>query len=110
MALVDVGLQGGAEVALDEILCASPDARVLACASVSDDDVVTGMLRAGASGSVVRDAPAANLAVALRGGPRGLASYREVAGHDLLHDLLTRSTRQISLASSGPASALESGP
>src|SRR5918995_5500891 len=69
VALVDVGLRGGAEVALDEILSASPDTRVLACSSMSDDEAVTGMLRAGASGSVVRDAPAAKLAAALRGAP-----------------------------------------
>jgi EAL domain-containing protein (putative c-di-GMP-specific phosphodiesterase class I)/DNA-binding NarL/FixJ family response regulator len=88
VALVDVGVQGGAEVALDEILSASPDTRVLACSGVSDDDAVTGMLRAGASGSVGRDAPAANLAAALRGAPRGVSSHRQVAGHDLLNELL----------------------
>jgi DNA-binding NarL/FixJ family response regulator len=88
VALVDVGLQGGAEVALDEILSASPDTRVLACSGVSDDDAVAGMLRAGASGSVGRDAPAANLAAALRGAPRGVSSHRQLAGHDLLSELL----------------------
>ena len=70
VALVDVDLQGGAEAALDEILSASPDTRVLACSGVSDHDAVTGMLRAGASGSVVRDAPADKLAAALRGAAR----------------------------------------
>jgi EAL domain-containing protein (putative c-di-GMP-specific phosphodiesterase class I)/DNA-binding NarL/FixJ family response regulator len=98
VALVDVGLQGGAEVALDEILSASPGTRVLACSGVSDDDAVTGMLRAGASGCVGRDAPAAKLAAALRGAPRrGGSSHREVAGHELLNGLLD-DVRETSLA------------
>jgi EAL domain-containing protein (putative c-di-GMP-specific phosphodiesterase class I) len=88
VALVDVGLQGGAEVALDEILSASPGTRVLACSGVSDEDAVTGMLRAGASGSVIRDAPADNLAAALRGAPRGDSSRRDVGGHRLIDELL----------------------
>jgi EAL domain-containing protein (putative c-di-GMP-specific phosphodiesterase class I) len=46
------------------------------------------MLRAGASGSVGRDAPAANLAAALRGAPRGVSCHRQLAGHDLLSELL----------------------
>jgi EAL domain-containing protein (putative c-di-GMP-specific phosphodiesterase class I)/DNA-binding NarL/FixJ family response regulator len=88
VALVDVGLQGGAEAALDEILSASPATRVLACSGVSDDEAVTGMLRAGASGTVGRDAPAEKLADALRGVPRGVPPEREVNGHGLLHELL----------------------
>jgi EAL domain-containing protein (putative c-di-GMP-specific phosphodiesterase class I)/ActR/RegA family two-component response regulator len=88
VALVDVGLQGGAEVALDEILSASPATRVLACSGLSDHAAVSGMLRAGASGSVVRDAPADKLAAALRGVPRGGRPYREANGHGLLNELL----------------------
>jgi EAL domain-containing protein (putative c-di-GMP-specific phosphodiesterase class I)/AmiR/NasT family two-component response regulator len=88
VALVDVGLQGGAEVALDEILSASPGTRVLACSGLSDDDAVTGMLRAGASGSVVRDAPADRLAAALRGARVRGHVAREVSGHGLLNELL----------------------
>jgi EAL domain-containing protein (putative c-di-GMP-specific phosphodiesterase class I)/CheY-like chemotaxis protein len=99
VALVDVGLQGGAEVALDEILSASPATRVLACSGVSDQDAVTGMLRAGASGSVVRDAPAETLAAALRGAPRGGSIYRDrdVGEHGLIHDLLDQ-VRETNLA------------
>jgi EAL domain-containing protein (putative c-di-GMP-specific phosphodiesterase class I)/CheY-like chemotaxis protein len=88
VALVDVGLLGGAEVALDEILSASPGTRVLAWSGVSDEDAVKGMLRAGASGSVVRDAPAEKLAAALRGAPRVASAHREVNGHGLIHELL----------------------
>jgi EAL domain-containing protein (putative c-di-GMP-specific phosphodiesterase class I)/CheY-like chemotaxis protein len=88
VALVDVGLQGGAEAALDEILSASPGTRVLACSDVSQEEAVNGMLRAGASGSVVRDAPAEKLAAALRGAPRGESAQREVNGHGLIHELL----------------------
>jgi EAL domain-containing protein (putative c-di-GMP-specific phosphodiesterase class I)/ActR/RegA family two-component response regulator len=88
VALVDVGLEGGADVALDEILCVSPDTRVLAYSGVSDHDIVMGMLRAGASGYVVRDAPPEKLAAALRGAPRGDAVYDDVVGHGLIHELL----------------------
>jgi EAL domain-containing protein (putative c-di-GMP-specific phosphodiesterase class I)/AmiR/NasT family two-component response regulator len=97
VALVDVGLQGGAEVALDEILSASPGTRVLACSGLSDDDAVTGMLRAGASGSVVRDAPADKLAAALRGARSSSHIAREVNGHGLLNELLDQ-MRETNLA------------
>ncbi len=89
VALVDVGLQGGGEAALDEILSASPSTRVLACSGLSDAAAVTGMLRAGASGSVLRDAPAEKFAAALRGAPPSERSVRsEGNGHGLLNDLL----------------------
>jgi EAL domain-containing protein (putative c-di-GMP-specific phosphodiesterase class I)/AmiR/NasT family two-component response regulator len=97
VALVDVGLQGGAEVALDEILSASPGTRVLACSGLSDDDAVTGMLRAGASGAVVRDAPADKLAAALRGARSSSHIAREVNGHGLLNELLDQ-MRETNLA------------
>jgi EAL domain-containing protein (putative c-di-GMP-specific phosphodiesterase class I) len=97
VALVDVALQGGAEVALDEILSASPETRVLACSGLSDQDAVTGMLRAGASGSVVRDAPAEKLAAALRGTPRPDQVDREANGHGLLNELLDQ-VRETNLA------------
>jgi EAL domain-containing protein (putative c-di-GMP-specific phosphodiesterase class I)/DNA-binding NarL/FixJ family response regulator len=88
VALVDVDLQGGAEAALDEILSASPATRVLACSGLSDADAVRGMLRAGASGSVVRDAPAEKLAAALRGARLRERVAREGNGHGLLNELL----------------------
>lgn len=88
VALVDVDLEGGAEAALDEILSASPATRVLACSGLSDADAVSGMLRAGASGSVVRDAPAEKLAAALRGARLRERVAREGNGHGLLNELL----------------------
>jgi EAL domain-containing protein (putative c-di-GMP-specific phosphodiesterase class I)/DNA-binding NarL/FixJ family response regulator len=88
VALVDVDLQGGAEAALDEILSASPATRVLACSGLSDADAVSGMLRAGASGSVVRDAPAEKLAAALRGARLRERVACEGNGHGLLNELL----------------------
>jgi EAL domain-containing protein (putative c-di-GMP-specific phosphodiesterase class I)/AmiR/NasT family two-component response regulator len=97
VALVDVGLQGGAEVALDEILSASPATRVLACSGMSDHAAVAGMLRAGASGSVVRDAPAEKLAAALRGAPRAGQVHRGLGGHGLLNELLDQ-VRETNLA------------
>ena len=46
------------------------------------------MLRAGASGYVVRDAPTERLAAALRGAARGDSILDDVNGHGLIHELL----------------------
>ena len=88
VALVDVRLAGGADVAFDEILSASPDTRVLAHSGVSDHDAVIGMLRAGASGYVVRDAPPEKLAAAVQGAARGDSIFDDVVGRGLIHELL----------------------
>ena len=88
VALVDVSLPGGAEVALDEILNASSDTRVLAHSGVSDHYAVIGMLRAGASGYVVRDAPTEKLAAALRDAASGDSIFDDVVGRGLIHELL----------------------
>ena len=88
VALVDVHLPGGAEVALDEILSASPDTRVLAHSGVADHDAVIAMLRAGASGYVVRDAPTDKLTTALRDAARGDSIFDDVVGRGLIHELL----------------------
>jgi len=88
VALVDVRLPGGAEIALDEILSASPDTRVLAYSGVTEHEAVIAMLRAGASGYVVRDAPADKLAAALRGAASGDSIFDDVVGRGLIHELL----------------------
>ena len=88
VALVDVRLRGGAELAMDEILSAAPDARVLAHSGVADHDAVIGMLRAGASGYVVRDSPPDKLAAAIRGAARGDSIFDDVVGRGLIHELL----------------------
>jgi EAL domain-containing protein (putative c-di-GMP-specific phosphodiesterase class I)/CheY-like chemotaxis protein len=88
VALVDVRLPGGADVALDEILSVSTDTRVLAWSGVSDHDAVIAMLRAGASGYVVRDAPMDKLAAALQGAARGDSIFDDVVGRGLIHELL----------------------
>src|SRR5215204_925166 len=75
VALVNVQLAGGAEVALDEILSASPDTRVLAYSGVTDPDAVTGMMRAGASGYVVPEAASTE-------------RLGDAHGHGLIHELL----------------------
>ncbi len=88
VALVDVHLPGGAKVALDEILTASSDTRVLAYSGIADHDAVIAMLRAGASGYVVRNSPRDKLAAALRGAARGDAIFDDVVGRGLIHELL----------------------
>jgi EAL domain-containing protein (putative c-di-GMP-specific phosphodiesterase class I)/ActR/RegA family two-component response regulator len=88
VALVDVRLSGGSEVALDEILSASCDTRVLAYSGVSDHDAVIAMLRAGASGYVLRDAPTEKLAAAVRGAACGDSVFDDVVGRGLIHELM----------------------
>ena len=88
VALVDVRLPGGAEFALDEILWASPDTRVLAHSGVSDHHAVIGMLRAGASGYVVRDSPTEKLAAAVLSAASGESIFDDVVGRGLIHELL----------------------
>ena len=58
MALVHAHVPGGGDDAVRAILAASPATRVLAHSSGSDHEAVVAMLRAGAGGYLVRDAPA----------------------------------------------------
>ncbi len=88
VALVDVRLPGGAEVALDEIVSASPDTRVLVYSGVSDHHEVLRMLRAGASGYVIRDAPADRLATAVKGAARGDSVFDDLVGRGMINELL----------------------
>ena len=61
---------------------------MLAYSGVSDHDAVIGMLRAGASGYVVRDAPPEKLAAALRGAARGDSSSTTWTAAACIHELL----------------------
>jgi EAL domain-containing protein (putative c-di-GMP-specific phosphodiesterase class I)/CheY-like chemotaxis protein len=97
VALLDVRLEGGADVALDEILSASPDTRVLACSGVSDHDAVIALLHAGASGYVVRGASPERLAAAVQEAVRGNSTLDDVVGHGLIHELLDQ-VRETNLA------------
>lgn len=56
VALVSVRLPGGSERAAREIVAATPETRVLAHSGAADHECVVAMLRAGASGYVIRDA------------------------------------------------------
>src|SRR5215211_1514871 len=88
VALVYVHVEGGGEEAVREILETAPDARVLAHAGVLDHEAVIAMLRAGASGYVVRDASAEKLASSLRGAVAGHTVFDDVVGRGVLHELI----------------------
>ena len=88
VALVYVHVAGGGELAVHAILDAAPDARVLAHAGVLDHDAVLEMLRAGASGYVVRDAPAERLTSSLRGAAAGDTVFDDVVGRGVLGELI----------------------
>ncbi len=88
VALVHVHLPGGGEAAVRAILGGSPDTRVLAHSGMADHEIVIAMLRAGASGYAVRDAPAEKLASALRGAAAGDTVFDDVVGRGVIHELM----------------------
>jgi len=88
VALVDVRVDGGGAAAVREILAASADTRVLGHSAVAGLGPVIDMLRAGASGYLVKGAPPRELAGALRATARGeMTVHRSVAG-DLVGELM----------------------
>ena len=78
VAVVSVMLTGGAQNAVREIVAAAPGTRVLAQSGRSDQELVVAMLRAGASGYVVRDAAPEKLQAAVRRAARGEAIFDDV--------------------------------
>jgi DNA-binding NarL/FixJ family response regulator len=69
VALLDVEMPGGGGLrAAREIKVAAPNVRVLALSAHDTDDARAAMSEAGADGYVVKGAPPAELAAALRGG------------------------------------------
>jgi EAL domain-containing protein (putative c-di-GMP-specific phosphodiesterase class I)/DNA-binding NarL/FixJ family response regulator len=88
VVLVDVHLPGGGATAVRSILDASPSTRVLGYSGASDHEAVIGMLRAGASGYVVRDAAPAKLASSLRGAAAGDTIFDHVVGRGVLQELM----------------------
>src|SRR5215210_1537794 len=88
VALVYVHVAGGGDLAVHAILDAAPDARVLAHAGVPDHDAVIEMLHAGASGYVVRDAPAERLTSAVRAAVAGDTVFDDVVGRGVLGEMI----------------------
>jgi EAL domain-containing protein (putative c-di-GMP-specific phosphodiesterase class I)/DNA-binding NarL/FixJ family response regulator len=88
VALVYVHVAGGGELAVHAILDAAPDTRVLAQAGELDHEAVIGMLRAGASGYVAREAPTERLADAIRGAMGGHTVFEDLAGGRMLNGLI----------------------
>lgn len=88
VALVYVHLPGGGDTAVRAILAASPDTRVLAHAGSADRASLIEMLRTGAAGYVVRDAPAEKLSSALRGAAEGDTIFDGVVDRGVLHELM----------------------
>src|SRR5215212_4717757 len=88
VALVHVYLPGGGDTAVRGILAASPDTRVLAHAGTTDRESLIEMLRAGARGYLVRDAPAAKLTSAIRAAAAGDTIFNGVFDRGVLHELM----------------------
>jgi EAL domain-containing protein (putative c-di-GMP-specific phosphodiesterase class I)/CheY-like chemotaxis protein len=88
VALVHAALPGGGDAAVRAVRQASPGTRVLVHAAPSDRDALIAALRAGASGYVVRDTPAAELATALRGAAAGDLIFDGVVDQGVLRELM----------------------
>ena len=88
VVLVDVQLPGGGDAAVRAILDVSPGTRVLAHSTQDDHATVTEMLLAGAAGYVLREAPAPQLASALRSAAAGETNFNGVVGGGALKDLM----------------------
>jgi EAL domain-containing protein (putative c-di-GMP-specific phosphodiesterase class I)/DNA-binding NarL/FixJ family response regulator len=88
VALVHACVPGGGDDAVRAILAASPETRVLAHSGVSDHEAILAMLRAGASGYLMRDAAPPKLLSALRGAAAGETIFDGVVDGRLLRGLM----------------------
>ena len=88
VALVDARLAGGGAAVAREILAASAGTRILGHSAASDLESVIELLRAGASGYIVKGAPVAELAGALRATARGESPIDSSVAGDLVGELM----------------------
>jgi EAL domain-containing protein (putative c-di-GMP-specific phosphodiesterase class I)/CheY-like chemotaxis protein len=88
VALVYSHVAGGGDDAVRAILAASPETHVLAHSGTTDHEEILAMLRAGAGGYIVRDAPAPKLMAALRGAAAGDTIFDGVVDGRVLRDLM----------------------
>ena len=88
VALVNAQVRGGGDDAVRGILAASPGTHVLAHTGGSDHEEVVAMLRAGAGGFVVRDAPAQKLMAALRAAAAGDTIFDGTVNGAVLRELM----------------------
>lgn len=88
VALVDARVAGGGAAVAREILAASAGTRILGHSAASDLESVIELLRAGASGYIVKGAPVAELAGALRATARGESPIDSSVAGDLVGELM----------------------
>jgi signal transduction histidine kinase len=89
VALLDVKMPaGGGPRAAREIRATCPDTRVVALSAYEDRATVLEMLRAGASGYLVKGTPAVEVVEAIRRSTRGQASLSAEVTADVIHELV----------------------
>ena len=89
VALLDVKMPaGGGPRAAREIRATCPDTRVVALSAYEDRSTVLEMLRAGASGYLVKGTPAVEVVEAIRRSTRGQASLSAEVTADVIHELV----------------------
>ncbi len=87
VALIDLRMPGGGEHATREIRRRSPQTRVIALTVHDDRRSVQGMIRAGATGYLVKGGPSKDLADAVRVAASGGSTLSPGVAGDLLSDL-----------------------
>jgi len=88
VALVSAHVTGGGDDAVRAILAASPETSVLAHSRESDHEEIVAMLRAGAGGYLVGEAPAPTLMAALRGAAAGETIFDGTVNGAVLRELM----------------------
>jgi EAL domain-containing protein (putative c-di-GMP-specific phosphodiesterase class I)/DNA-binding NarL/FixJ family response regulator len=88
VALVQADVRGGGDDAVRAILAASPETHVLAHSRGEDHECIVAMLRAGAGGYLVGDAPAPKLMAALRGAAAGETIFDGSVNGAVLRELM----------------------
>ncbi len=90
VALIDVRMPGGGVSAARAIRTRSPRTHIVAHSAYHDTTLVLAMLRAGATGYVVKGAPAGELLAALEGAARGAATLSGEALSGMVAELAGR--------------------
>ena len=88
VALIDVRMPGGGAMAAREIRLHSPETRIVALSAYEDRNTVLEMLRAGASGYLIKGMAAGEILEALRRSMRGQASLSSEVTSGVIEDLV----------------------
>jgi EAL domain-containing protein (putative c-di-GMP-specific phosphodiesterase class I)/AmiR/NasT family two-component response regulator len=90
VALIDVRMPGGGEMATRGIKRCSPETKVLALSASDDRTTVLGMLEAGADGYLVKGTAVGAIVAAIKSTAEGRGTLSAEVTADVIHELSTR--------------------